>query len=257
MRRVVTLLGWLGLLLLLLPVAWAVWVSFTPDELLRPSLSRASLRWYERFLAEPRWREALVRSLGIATASALLSLMLGTAAALAWREAGPRGRTWLGRLLLLPLLVPPLVLGIGLLPTMYLLGLEGSYPAVIFAHALLGTPLVFLTLRATLTERGREIEDAARGLGASPWQVFWRVTLPLARPGLAAGAGLSFVVSLNDFYLVLFVAGPETETLPRVIWPELRYSLSPRVAVGSVLTLLATLLALLPLGRTGPDGRGA
>jgi ABC-type spermidine/putrescine transport system permease subunit II len=198
--------GWLALVLLLTPLAWAVWVSFTPDEILRPPLTRWSGRWYARFLADPRWTAALGNSC-----------------------------------------VPPVVLGMGLLPTMHALGLWGSYLSLVLAHGLLGMPLVFLTVQASLKGVPAELEQAARGLGAGPLTTFWRVTLPLCLPGLLAGGGLAFVLSLNEFFLALFLATPETETLPRVIWPELRYSLSPLVAVASVFTLALTALACLLL----------
>jgi ABC-type spermidine/putrescine transport system permease subunit II len=238
-------LGWLALVLLLTPLLWAVWVSFTPDELLRPPLARWSLRWYARFLHDERWTAALGNSLLVGVAATLVALAAGVPAALALTRRSFRGRGALGRLLLLPICVPPLVLGMGLLPTMHALGLWGTYLSLALAHGLLGMPLVFLSVRASLLEVPSELEQAARGLGAGPMAVFYRVTLPLCRPGLLAGAVLSFVLSLNEFFLALFLATPETETLPRVIWPELRYSLSPLVAVASVFTLVLTTLACL------------
>jgi ABC-type spermidine/putrescine transport system permease subunit II len=99
------------------------------------------------------------------------------------------------------------------------------------------------------------MEEAARGLGAGPARVLWRVTLPLCRPGLLAGAVLSFVLSLNEFFLALFLGAPRTETLPRAIWPELRYSLSPLVAVASVIALVVALAAALAGAALWPGGR--
>jgi ABC-type spermidine/putrescine transport system permease subunit II len=91
------------------------------------------------------------------------------------------------------------------------------------------------------------VEEAARGLGASPWQVFGRVTLPLIAPGVLAGAALAFVLSFNEFFVALFVGGPEAETLPRRVWPALRYSVSPLVASASAWALLAALAGLFAL----------
>jgi ABC-type spermidine/putrescine transport system permease subunit II len=245
LRDLVPALGWLALVVLLTPLFWAVWVSFTPDELLRPPVTRWSLRWYTRFLQDPRWTTALVNSLIVGLGSALVALAAGAPAALAVSRHAFRGRAALGRLILLPICVPPVVLGMGLLPTMHALGLWGGILSLVLAHGLLGMPLVFLAVQASLDGMPGDLEEAARGLGAGPLAVAWRVTLPLCRPGLMAGWVLSFVLSLNEFFLALFLATPETETLPRVIWPELRYSLSPLVAVASVLTLTLTASACL------------
>jgi len=154
------------------------------------------------------------------------------------------GRAVLARAALLPMFAPALALGMGLLPLIYFLGLWGSSLSLVLAHALNGTPVVFLLARAALEETGLDLEAAARGLGATPWAAFWRVTLPLIRPAVLAGAVVSFILSLNEFALALFLCTPDDETLPRVIWPSLRYSLSPLVAVASCVTMVVTLLGL-------------
>jgi putative spermidine/putrescine transport system permease protein len=234
-------LGWLTLLVLLAPLGVALWMSFSPDELLRPPVSDWSLRWYSRFFAEPRWRDALVNSLVAGGGSVLVALATGVPLALALARRAFAGRRLLSALVLAPLCVPPLVLGIGLLPLMHLLELRESRLSLALAHGLVGLPVVYLATRAALAGVPVGLEEAARGLGAGPWQVFWRITVPLVRPGVLAGAALSFVLSLNESMMTLFLATPQTETLARVIWSELRYSLSPLVAVASGLTLAATL----------------
>lgn len=250
-RTFLAALGWSLLALLLTPLAWAVWVSFTPDELLRPPLTHWSARWYARFLTDARWTSALFNSFLVGAGATLAAVLTGFPAALAVARYSFRGRSAVAALILLPICVPPLVLGMGLLPAMHALGLWGTYLSLILAHGLLGMPLVFLTARASLEAVPVELEQAARGLGASALAAFFRVTLPLSWPGLLAGAALAFVLSLNEFFLTLFLATPQTETLPRVIWPELRYSLSPLVAVASAFTLAVTAglclsLALVP-----------
>src|SRR5262249_32957794 len=96
-----------------------------------------------------------------------------------------------------------------------------------------------------------ELEEAARGLGASPWQAAVRITLPLLRPGLLAGAAAAFAVSLNEALLTMFLATPSSETLPAVVWPQLRYAPSPLVAVASCLSAALGLLGVLALGLVG------
>jgi ABC-type spermidine/putrescine transport system permease subunit II len=242
------LIAWLTLAALLAPLVLALWVSFSPDELLRPSTSEWSLRWYRQFFADARWRAGLVNSLAVGSLSVLVAVLAGVPFAMALVRHRFAGRGLLSALVLVPLCVPPLILGVGLLPLMHWVGLWATWLSLALAHGLLGLPLVYLATRAALEGVPAGLEDAARGLGAGRWQVFWRVTLPLVRPGVAAGAVLAFVLSLNESMMTLFLASSERETLARMIWPELRYSLSPLVAVASALTLAAT-LSVVVVGR--------
>jgi putative spermidine/putrescine transport system permease protein len=236
------LLGWMALLLLLVPILYTCWVSFTPGDLLVPPVREWSLRWYGEFFADRRWPAALWNSFLVAGLSVTGALLAGLPLAYALARRHFRGRALLGQGVLLPLSIPPVVLGIGLLPEVYALGLWGSPLALALAHTLLGLPLVCLLTRSALEAAGPDLEWAARGLGASPWRAVWRVTLPLILPAVLAGALLAFVLSLNEFVLSLFLGTPETETLPRVLWPSLRYSLSPLAGAASTVTLAVTAL---------------
>jgi ABC-type spermidine/putrescine transport system permease subunit II len=241
LRHTAALLLLLGMLA---PLAYAAWVSFSPGELLQPPTGAWSLRWYRRFLESTQWTDSLVRSLEVAGLSVAVALVSGTGLALAVARHHFRGRWLLAGAALLPLFVPAVVLGMGLLPMVHALGLWGTRVSLALAHGLVALPVVFLVVRSALAEVSPDLEAAARGLGAGPWRTFRRVTLPLIRPALLAGAAMSFILSLNEFTLALFLATPEVETLPRVIWPNLRYSLSPLVAVASCVTAALTLAGL-------------
>jgi len=247
-RWSVRLLGWSWLLLLLSPILYACWVSFTPSELLTPPAGDWSLRWYRAFFGERRWMRALENSLKVASLSLAGSLLCGLPLAYASARFRFCGGSVLAWAVLLPLGVPAVVLGVGLLPTVYALGLWGSSLALALAHTLLGLPVVYLLARTALEAVGPDLEWAARGLGATPWRAVFRVTLPLTRPAVAAGAVLALVLSLNEFVLSLFLATPETETLPRVVWPNLRYSLSPLVAAASGILMAVTALGTALVG---------
>jgi ABC-type spermidine/putrescine transport system permease subunit II len=238
-------LGCLLLAAVLWPLLYAVWVSFSPGELLRPPTDRWSLRWYRLFLASPRWTDALRTSLVVAALSVAVSLLAGTGLALAVTRCRFAGRRWLSRAVLLPLMVPGVVVGMGLLPLYQAVGLSSSAVGLALAHALGSLPVVFLVLRSALEEAGPDLELAARGLGAGPVRAFLHVTLPLVRPALLAGAAMSFILSLNEVVLALFLAVPPVETLPLVVWAELRYTLSPVVAVASCLSVALAVGALL------------
>ncbi len=229
---------------MLAPLAYAAWISFSPGEVLQPPTGTWSLRWYRLFLDSPKWTDSLGRSLETAGLAVAVALAAGTGLALAVTRYRFRGRRLLAGAVLLPLFVPPAVLGMGLLPLAHALGLWGSPLGLALAHGLVGLPVVFLVVRSGLDEASPDLEAAARGLGAGPWRAFFRVTLPLIRPAVLSGAAMSFVLSLNEFTLALFLAAPENETLPRVIWPNLRHSLSPLVAVASCVTIAVTAAGL-------------
>ncbi|HMF13595.1 MAG TPA: ABC transporter permease [Gemmataceae bacterium] len=243
------LAGWSGLALLLLPIINAIWISFSPGDLLVPPGSDWSLRWYREFFGDRRWMTALGNSLRVGLLSAAIALATGLPLAYALTRYHFWGRSLLGIGVLLPLAVPPVVLGVGLLPTLHALGWWGNVFSLAAAHALLGMPVVCVLARSAFESVGSDLEWAARGLGATPGQAVRRITLPLVRPALLAGALLAFVLSLNEFVLALFLATPETETLPRVLWPNLRYAVSPLAAAASgVVTLLTVVAAALAGG---------
>jgi len=169
-----------------------------------------------------------------------LALLCGTCAALAFERWRFRGRTPLGVTILTPLFVPPVVLGMQSLALHQRIGLWGTPLSIAVAHSLWATPLVFTVMRAALALVDPHLEEAARGLGASPARAFALVTVPLIRPALILSMFLAFIVSMNEFIMALFLATPRTQTLPTLIWPQVRYNLTPIVAAASGVTILIT-----------------
>jgi len=240
-RTAVAAAGTAALGLILAPAAFAVRVSFSPDSFLTYQPGEWSLRWYGAFAADRRWAAAAGRSLLVAGLAAAVAVGTGTPLAYAVTRYHFRGRGVAAAAAVLPACVPPAVLGMGLLPLFYATRLWGTLAGLVLAHGLLGLPVVFLTVAAHLRQGGTELEAAARGLGASAWQAARRVTLPLLRPAVLAGGAAAFVVSLNESMVTLFLATPSTETLPAVVWPQLRFAASPLVAVASCLSTVAAL----------------
>lgn len=224
------------------PMVYALWMSFSPSDLLQPPGAVWSLRWYREFFSHGRWMEGLGNSLSIAVETAALSVIAGGGVAMAVARWRFRGRRLLQSAVLLPLFLPAVMLGMALLPTMRSLGLWGSRVSVAAAHSLWGMPLEFIAVRGALESVDSNLESAANGLGAGRMQTFLLVTLPLAAPAIALGALMAFVISLNELVMALFLCTPAIETLPAMIWPNLRYTLSPLVAAASSVTVLATLL---------------
>jgi putative spermidine/putrescine transport system permease protein len=155
-----------------------------------------------------------------------------------------RGRQILQSAVMLPLFVQALVLALALLPVMRMIGLWGGFLSVALAHSLWGLPLVFLAVRGALEDMNPNLEIAARGLGASGGQTFLSVTLPVILPAMGVGGLLAFIVSFNELVMALFLCTPDIETLPKVIWPNLRYTLSPLVAAASGVAVVTAVLLL-------------
>jgi ABC-type spermidine/putrescine transport system permease subunit II len=236
----------LMLAVLLWPLTYATWISFTPSSLLEPPQGLdLSLRWYSAFWASPRWTAGLRNSLVVAGASVLLSLSAGTGLAMALARNRLRGIEIGARIVMLPLFVPPVVLGMALLPFVRLLGLWGTSLSIAAAHSLLSLPVVYLVVRNALDVADPDLVLAARGLGASRSLAFRRAVLPLIAPAIVLGMLMAFVLSLNEFVIALFLATPATETLPKVIWPNLRYTLTPLTAAASAITVAITLSGMV------------
>jgi putative spermidine/putrescine transport system permease protein len=243
------LAGWLAVALLLTPLGMALWASFTPSSLFAAPTGQWSLRWYREFASDPRWMAALGRSLALATASSAVAVCCGGTLAFAVARHRFAGRSLFLALAVAPALIPPAVLGMGMLPLFFATRLYGHPAGLALAHAALGLPVACLVLRAHFESAGAMLEDAARGLGATAWQAFCRVTLPLALPSSAAAGLGAFVLSLNESMVTVFLATPDTQTLPALVWPSLRDSASPLVAVASAVSVAAGLVAIALVAR--------
>jgi ABC-type spermidine/putrescine transport system permease subunit II len=237
-------LATLVLLGMVAPFLYAVWMSFAPGELLEPPTRHWSLRWYREFLGSSRWTGALTTTAQVAVLSVVGSLAGGLGLAVAVTRFHFCGRRLLSGAVLVPMFVPAVVLGLGLLPLVRWSGLWGTPAAIAAAHSLAGLPVVFLMLRSALGRVDQDIERAARGLGAGPWTAFRRITLPLVTSAVLAGAVIAFILSVNEFILAVFLTTPRMKTLPAALWPEARDRDSPLLAAASCLTVLVTLAGM-------------
>lgn len=241
----VALLGWGAVLGLLAPMLHTIWVSFSPDSFLTPPTNVWSIKWYLAYCGDRRWVTATLQSLAVAGMASVLAVAVGAPAAWSWPKLTVSRQRLLSILLLLPALIPPAALGFGLLPLVYFTGLWGTSLGLVLVHATVGLPIVFLIVRTCFTEELGTLETAAAGLGANRWEVLRRVTLPLLTPVLVTAGIAVFVLSLNESLVSIFLATPTNETLPSVIWPQLRYSPSPLVAVASCVTALLGIVGML------------
>jgi putative spermidine/putrescine transport system permease protein len=232
------------LALLLTPLVLSVLVSFTPSQYLELPRGTWTLKWYREVWNGLLWTQALANSIITAVLTSAISVATALATAVALVQTRFRWKwAWEGALLL-PMVLPGVALAVGMLALVRVTPLWGSSLSLALAHSVLAVPVAYLVVRASLRQVDPDLESAARGLGAGRWQVFRFVTLPLIMPGVLAATLFSLVISLNEVTLTLFLATRYTETLPRVIWPNLRFAISPLVAAASVILLVLTLPAL-------------
>jgi spermidine/putrescine transport system permease protein len=234
----------LVLLFLHVPLAIVVLFSFHETPSLTLPFRGVSLRWYREVLGSSEFTAALLNSVVVALAVALVTLVLGTMTAYGLSKSTSRLRAPITFFFLMPLALPGLFLGIALLVFVAQIGLGLSLLTVFIAHFVLAFPFFFILARIALDRMDRSLEDAAAVLGASPFQVFRRVTLPQIWPVLAAATALTFVVSFDEFIVTFFVVGGES-TLPIYVFGRLRRTVDPTINVISTLLLLNVLLVLL------------
>jgi ABC-type spermidine/putrescine transport system permease subunit II len=243
----IALYGFTGIVLvyLILPQFIVIPLSFSDQSYLAFPPRGWSLKWYAHMAQNPSWSEAAINSLVIGIPTALLSTALGTPAALAVARGRLGMAGLISALVIAPMMLPHVILAIGLYPVMLKLGLLSSYSAAILGHTVIGLPLVFTTVSASLAGYNGSLELAAMTLGANPWQAFWKVTFPMIRVGVVIGAILAFATSFDELMLSLFLTGAGTRTLPRLIWEQLNDYLTPTIAAVATLVFAFTLLLLL------------
>jgi putative spermidine/putrescine transport system permease protein len=227
-----------------LPTVVVIAVSFNPTAILSFPPTGLSLRWYANVLTYPQFQRAAVNSLLVTAGAVALALPVGTLAALALERGRLRGRNVWAALLLSPLVVPGVAAGLGFLILAASLGLLRSRSVLVAAHVVLVIPFVVRSVWVSVRNLDPALERAAASLGASPWRVFRRVTLPLLRPGLFAGLLFAVVVSVNEFVVSLFISTRVTEILPVAMFTYVVNYTDPTIAALSTLFIVATFLVV-------------
>ncbi|MEM9965852.1 MAG: ABC transporter permease [Asticcacaulis sp.] len=214
-----------------------------------------TLKYYERALNNDSLIQAFTNSMVIALFATIISVIVGAMAAIVlWRFRFP-GKTAFHAGMAIPIVVPEICMGVGMLvffakvlPWPQGLMWPFNLGAIIIAHVSFCFPFVAVVVRARLAGFNRELEEAAKDLGASEWRTLIDVLLPHIKPSLIAGALLAFTLSLDDFVITFFTAGPDTVTFPVKIYSMVRFSVTPEVNAAStiliVVTVLLTFLAL-------------
>jgi spermidine/putrescine transport system permease protein len=230
---------------LYLPLVMTAFFSFTAGRTTRFPIHGFTLSAYGRVLHEPAIIAGVQNSVYVAVGAMLLATLLAVPAALAASRRKGSRRSPVTALLLLPLVVPTLIQGIALLTFFSYLKVEPSLNTVVLAHALYTAPVVFLVVRARLLEIDPFIHEAARDLGAAPFTVFRRVTMPLIRSAILGSMVLAFALSFDEFVLAFFTIGPQS-TLPLVVFSQLRTGLD-LPGLSALVTMLVAAMAIVLL----------
>lgn len=210
----------------------AVWTGFTLD-------------WYVRLLADTDLLSSVYNSLVVGLVSTAVATVLGTMAALAMQRYQFPGKKAFDALLYLPIVIPEIVMAVSLLTFYVFIQLTLGIVSVILAHITFNIAFVFVIVQARLIGIARNVEEAAADLGASPWQVFRHVTLPLITPGVLSGALLAFTISWDDFMIAFFTAGVGGTTLPLKVYSMIKFGVSPEINAISTITILFTMILIL------------
>lgn len=232
------------LIFLMAPLVIIVIFSFKDSGDFTFPIHGWSLRWYRDFFTSPAWTGAMINSLVIAVATTLLATPLGTMAALGLASPGLPGKRLIESLLLVPMIAPVVIVGVGMYFVFSMTGLTATYPGLVMAHTALATPFVVVTVSAALASLDRRLLWAAASMGAAPLVAFRRVTLPAIGSGIASGALFAFATSLDEVVVTVFLAGPGQRTLPREMFTAARDTMTPTIAAAATVLIAASIFLL-------------
>lgn len=243
-------LTWLAIgifLFLYLPIIILMIYSFNENRVVGV-WSGFSTRWYTELWQDRAMGSALRVSLWVAIWSTLISTILGTLAALVLERYRFFGKLTYDAVLYLPVIIPDIVMALSTLLFFVIAAVPLSRTTILIAHVAFNISFVAIVVRARLADMDKTLEEAAADLGANEWTTFRRITLPLLMPGIVAGALLAFTLSLDDFVITFFVAGPGSTTLPVRVYSMIKFGVTPEVnAISTLMFIGSTLLVVLSL----------
>ena len=239
----------LFVIFVLAPILIVCAVAFTPDGFLSLPTKGLSLRWFRAIMDYPEFVSAFRDSLWLAVLSSTIAIGLAVPAALAIVRYRFWGRDAMTALFMSPLMVPHVVLGIAFLRFFSEIGLSGSFVGLVLAHVIVIMPFALRLVLASSYGIDARIEDAAVSLGAGPATVFKRVTFFLILPGVVSGWMLSFISSFDEVTMTVFIASPQTTTLPVRLLNHIQDNIDPLVASVSAALIAITSIFLIILDR--------
>ncbi|MGH7258814.1 MAG: ABC transporter permease [Nitrospiraceae bacterium] len=228
------------ILFLYLPIVVLILYSFNASRL-STSWQGFTFAWYGMLVHDRSLINAALNSGFIAAVSTVLALCLGVSGVLGLEGLRARRQDAIESAIMLPLVIPEVMMGVALMLFFVTIKMPLSLATVVIGHVVFNVPLVMIIVRARLRKLDRRLTEAARDLGASRWQVFHRVTEPLLRPAIVGAGLIAFTVSLDDFIVTFFVAGPGATTLPLKVYSMIKAGITPEINALSTIVVLASM----------------
>jgi spermidine/putrescine transport system permease protein len=247
-RRIAHIYIVAALIFLYAPLAVMMLMAFNRSQLNQLPFT-FDLIWFQRLAGNERLIAATVNSLILAVLTALTATALGTLAAIGLTRYTFRGRRLLQVMLVPPITIPWLILAVAMLLLFFWLGIQRSLLTLYLGHVTIQLPYTILVISARLASSDPGLEDAAASLGANPWRTFWRVTFPLALPGILAAGLFAFTVSFDNFVISYFLAPPGVSTLPVEIYSAIRKGFTPEINAISTIVFFISATSILIVGR--------
>jgi putative spermidine/putrescine transport system permease protein len=230
---------------LMAPIVVGIIVAFSSGDRLEFPIPGVSLRWFHDALTKPQFIDGLINSTIIAVANAILATVAGTGAAIALNHYSVPGRALIRAAVMMPIVIPGILIGLGLLFSLSTYGLRPGLLAATIGHAVIGVPYVVAMVSAALASYDQSLERASMNLGAGRIRTFFKITLPLIKGGVIAGAISAFLISFDNISLSLFIT--RGDTLPLRLMQQLRGYVDPSVAAMSTVLILGSLVLLTML----------
>ena len=247
--------AWSLIAVLVVPILAFIPMAFTASSFLAFPPEHFSLHWFEVYLGSPLWVGATLRSFAIGIAAAVLTTFIATLAAFGLARSNSRLAGLAFLLFMLPMIVPPIVISVALFYLFAHMGLVATNLGIIIGHTVIALPMAFVVILATFKHYDWRLDQAASTLGAAPWRVFIRITLPLIKGGLFAGMVTAFLQSFEELTVAMFIGGGLKTTLPKQMWDDILLQVTPTLAAASVVVLLIVigLFSLMEWLRPGRD----
>jgi putative spermidine/putrescine transport system permease protein len=229
---------------LVIPLVIVVGISFSPTyQMLFPPRG-LSLRWFKYILDQKEFIQSFSVSVVVAFFASLAALVIGVLASLAIVRHSFRGKTIIENIFMMPIILPTVVTGVAMLQFFSIVGYHNFWMRLIIGHIIITIPYTIRSISASLYGFNRRLEEASFILGANRWQTFTNILLPLIKPGIIAGALLSFIISFDNMTVSLFLTGADTVTLPVRIMLYLEWHIDPSVAAISTILIILTVVTI-------------
>lgn len=230
-----------------------VMIAFSFNESKGRTWTGFSVKWYGELFRDTAIIGALTNTLIIALIAATVATLLGTAAAIGIHNMKRSSRTVVKNINNITLINPEIVTGISLMILFSFCKLNPGYLTIIIAHITFCVPSVVLNVLPKLRQINRNVYEAALDLGCNDWQAFFKVILPEIMPGVVSGFLMAITYSIDDFVISYFTAGPDSQTLPLIIYTITRKPMTPKLNALSTIIFLTVLMILIIINFKGDN----